>query len=96
LGGYPPGTTGKRSTTEAAILKTTLKKPSTGFYVFIRGLRFGRSLSGVIVNCKLHETFPILTVAGLIFKLFTKEQSQYVTIGLFCFVFHYLILKITF
>jgi hypothetical protein len=30
---------------------------------------------GVIVNWKLHEIFPILTVAGLMFKLSTKEQS---------------------
>jgi hypothetical protein len=45
-----------------AFKKTTLIETSTGFYVFISGLRFGRCLSGVIVNCKLHETFPILTV----------------------------------
>jgi hypothetical protein len=70
-----------------AFKKTTLKKTSTGFYVFIRGLRFGRSLSCVIVNCKLHEAFPILTVAGLIFTLSTKEESQYVTIGLFFLFF---------
>jgi hypothetical protein len=30
---------------------------------------------GVVVNWKLHEIFPILTVAGLMFKLSTKEQS---------------------
>jgi hypothetical protein len=30
---------------------------------------------GVIVNWKLHEIFPILTVAGLMIKLSTKEQS---------------------
>jgi hypothetical protein len=30
---------------------------------------------GVIVNLKLHKIFPILTVAGLMFKLSTKEQS---------------------
>jgi len=30
---------------------------------------------GVTVNWKLHEIFPILTVAGLMFKLSTKEQS---------------------
>ena len=32
-------------------------------------------LEGVIVNWKLHEIFPILTVAGLMFKLYKKEQS---------------------
>jgi hypothetical protein len=30
---------------------------------------------GLVVNWKLHEIFPILTVAGLMFKLSTKEQS---------------------
>jgi hypothetical protein len=30
---------------------------------------------GIFVNWKCHEIFPILTPAGLTFKLSTKEQS---------------------
>jgi len=45
LGGYPPGITGKRSPTQAGILKKYTRKIGIGFYVFIRGLRFGISLS---------------------------------------------------
>jgi hypothetical protein len=44
LGGYPPGIAGKRSPTQAGIFKNYTRKVGIG-YVFIRGLRFGRSLS---------------------------------------------------
>jgi hypothetical protein len=52
IGWLPTRYHGKKVNNRGRHLKTTLKKTSTEFYVFIRGLRFGRCLSGVIVNCK--------------------------------------------
>jgi hypothetical protein len=76
IGWVPTRYNREKVTSTCRHLKNYTRKIGIRFYVFIRGLRFGRSLSeGVVVNWKLHELFPILTVAGLMFKLSTKEQS---------------------
>jgi hypothetical protein len=57
-------------------LKTTLEKLAKVFMFSSEVLGLEEVCpAGVIVNWKLHEIFPILTVAGLMFKLYRKEQS---------------------
>ncbi len=78
--GYCVGThqvsKGKGNQHKQAFKKTTLEKLAQVF-MFSSEVSVLEEVcpEGVIVNWKLHEIFPILTVAGLMFKLSTNEQS---------------------
>jgi hypothetical protein len=96
LGGYPPGITGKRSRTQAGIFKNYTRKVGIGCYVFIRGLRFGRSLSWRW-NCQLETSWNISYFnCLLVWCLNFPQRSRASMSDFFIFIFHYFILKFHF